>query len=154
MAVCVTKGHMPQPLVDLQPFCHAADGTHPLLESPWSRGSWTYATDGSILVRVPKRGRTAKTLGPPGVAELFKRHLERADNFHPLSRVIDRSRLPFQDGIPCAIAHRVFDGRFLRLIELLPNVQVAAHCGGRLDPMVFRFDSLGAGLLMPMREAF
>src|SRR5258708_6966312 len=68
-------GDFPDKLVDLQPFCHAADGTHPLLESPWSLGSWTYATDGSILGRVPKRGHAAKSFGPPGVSELFKRHL-------------------------------------------------------------------------------
>ena len=40
--------------IDLQPFC-GRDAPQAWLERPVSRGNWTWATDGHILVRVPRR---------------------------------------------------------------------------------------------------
>jgi hypothetical protein len=40
--------------IDLQPFC-STDKTRPSLLQPFTHGPWSYATDGRILVRVPRR---------------------------------------------------------------------------------------------------
>jgi hypothetical protein len=40
--------------IDLKPFC-STDKDRPNLHRPWSRGDWTWATNGHILIRVPRR---------------------------------------------------------------------------------------------------
>lgn len=40
--------------IDLRPFC-GTEVTRVYLMKPFSRGDWTYASDGRILVRVPRR---------------------------------------------------------------------------------------------------
>lgn len=42
----------PLTLEQLQPFC-STDEKRQLLHKPFSRGEWTYATDGKIMIRVP-----------------------------------------------------------------------------------------------------
>ncbi len=41
-------------MIDLKPFC-STDEMRPYLHQPWSVGDYTYATNGHIIVRVPRR---------------------------------------------------------------------------------------------------
>ena len=46
--------------LDIQPFCAAGDGFRAKeFSKPFSRGDYTYATDGTIAVRVPRRADVA-----------------------------------------------------------------------------------------------
>jgi hypothetical protein len=40
-------------MIDLKPFCDK--GSFRGLEAPFTVGDWTYATDGHICIRVPRR---------------------------------------------------------------------------------------------------
>ena len=48
---------------DLQPFC-STDKTRVRIVSPFSIGDWTYATDGRMLVRVPRLADVPEYDGP------------------------------------------------------------------------------------------
>lgn len=50
-------------MIDLIKFC-ATDRNRGSMSSPWSRGEWTYATNGHIAVRVPRRPDVTREDGP------------------------------------------------------------------------------------------
>ena len=56
-------------MIDLKQFC--SDETRPRIAEPWSDGNYSYATDGHILIRVPRRKdvRDAKDV-PDGAIEI------------------------------------------------------------------------------------
>lgn len=41
-------------MIDLQKFC-GREHERAYLQKPWSRGEWTYATNGKLMVRIPRR---------------------------------------------------------------------------------------------------
>ena len=42
-------------MIDLMPFCSTTKWYKKSMLAPWSHGEYTYATDGNILIRVPRR---------------------------------------------------------------------------------------------------
>lgn len=164
-------------MIDLQPFC-STDPARPYLHQPFSRGEWTYATDGHVLVRVPRR---------PDIDENAKApHAERVVEGYPLlSDLIPLPAIPLLgpeyvecrtcqgrctqhdcpdcshdckacDGkgeiealVSVAIGPAVFGVPLLRLVAALPGVRIpAAPVPGK--PMRFLFDG-GEGLIAARR---
>jgi hypothetical protein len=54
--------------ISLEPFC---DPTRPGLDRPFSRGAWTYATNGHVAVRVNRRDDIAENPAAPDAEKLF-----------------------------------------------------------------------------------
>lgn len=57
-------------LIDLKSFC-STDKARPNLHRPWSRGDWTWATNGHILVRVPRRDDVAENDRAPDASKIL-----------------------------------------------------------------------------------
>jgi hypothetical protein len=138
--------------IDLQPFC-GGEFANPQLEKPFSCGAFTYATDGVVMIRVPRRNDT--TDGGPIVDRVlpdFEAAL-RTRTFGPIpefqtktgkpqqactacggGRVLECTECdgsgidPFSAEIPVSIARfetHEFNRRYIDLIAALPSVAVA-----------------------------
>lgn len=60
-------------MIDLKQFC-GEDVFRPSLQSPFSRGEFTFATDGSVCVRVPRRDDVGDIKEAPNPESLFHTH--------------------------------------------------------------------------------
>ena len=58
---------------DLQKFCAGADDLRYYLQAPWSRDKWSYATNGHIIVRVPRLADVAEEPKAPDAEKLLKK---------------------------------------------------------------------------------
>lgn len=56
--------------MDLQQFC-STNENHPNIQKPFSRSKWTYATNGHILIRIPRVAGFDEDKGPKEVEALF-----------------------------------------------------------------------------------
>lgn len=71
--------------MDLSPFC-GRDLTRPYLQQPFSYGEWTYATNGHICVRVPRRPTVEENENMKDkAANLFLQNT--ASEFSPMPKV-------------------------------------------------------------------
>lgn len=59
--------------VDLKPFC-GREHLRPNLHQPFSRGDWTFATDGSVMVRVPRREDVPDDSRRPHVERVWRQY--------------------------------------------------------------------------------
>lgn len=55
--------------MDLLKFCHPSSRHN--IDKPFSRGEWTYATDGKIIIRVPRVEGYDEDKGPKNVEQMF-----------------------------------------------------------------------------------
>ena len=138
--------------IDLKSFC-AYKGMTPrrkYIESPWSEGDYTYATDGRIIVRIPRDRNIPENGDCPDAERLFKQvnkegvyksipHLPKKDKAGPNKKGFTE-KTEFQKA--------TFDNYYLNLIASLPNAQMVAN--DKEGAAHFKFDG-GDGLLMPMR---
>lgn len=165
--------------LDLKPFC-CTEECRPYIQQPFTRGEYTYATDGHIAVRVAAREGLADAPQVPKIAEMFTEHL--AASYVPLPAV----KLPEPDGnVLCAECEGGLvsyhdcphcnctcdrcDGTGLEppLLNLSIGLGDGIYAGryyamlralpniqigptSKEKPLAFQFDG-GAGLLMPMR---
>lgn len=166
-------------MIDLMPFC-SRDDARPYIERPYSRGEWTYATDGRILVRVPRIDDVPDNDKAPDAQKLFDQNTggehiklpafeipkpgpaEECDECE--GRGVDHECPDCKctcsechgTGEPVrgkrtsvGIDHVTFAGRYMLLLQALPNVELTLPPGPDV-PSHFRFDG-GEGLLMQMR---
>lgn len=76
-------------MIDLQQFC-ATDKTRPYLLKPFSAGEWSWATNGHIMVRVPRRSDVPERAkhGEPDVEKVIADTAEKLQgDFVPLPKV-------------------------------------------------------------------
>src|SRR6185369_15900200 len=66
----------PMNLEELKKFC-ARDGTRYHIDKPWSDRDWTYATNGHIIVRIPRLVSVPEDKLAPDAAALFERSTPR-----------------------------------------------------------------------------
>jgi hypothetical protein len=160
-------------VLDLRPFCGATDGrTH--FMRPFSIGEFTYATNGHIMVRVPRRPDAPEQTVKFNADDPLKGH--DTIDYVPLSGSLPEIKK--EDCIRCAdgqihdcpdckctcedcggsgkvyprastsIGEANFAVRYVAMMLALPNIQVAATPGLE-TPLLFRFDG-GIGAVMPM----
>jgi hypothetical protein len=161
----------------LTPFCYAGTD-RPHLSRPFSLGEWTYATNGHIAVRVPRRPDVPESETSIPIEKLFAdfagwrtwAKLLPLDAPQPSDvpcscydgRLHDcpscECNCPKCDGSGLApldasvgIGEAAFDAKYIRMIAPLPGLLVppAPH---PTDPMPFCFKG-GEGILMPLRGA-
>ncbi len=60
-------------MIDLAKFCAAADSSRDSFKQPLSKGDWTYACDGNIAVRVPRREDVPEREIKEDLEKLFNR---------------------------------------------------------------------------------
>ena len=138
--------------IDLKKFC-SKDRKRPPIRKPFSQRGWTYATDGCIAIRVPRRSRIPERKDAPGAERIFN----DADNRGPYKWVpvpeikVEGQPFPFKFDEMTIFLNMIY----LDLIRReLPNPQIGLikEAGGNSPnvPVKIKFDG-GEGLLMPVR---
>ena len=113
--------------INLEIFC---DPSHPGLARPFSIDAWSYATNGHILVRVPRRDDVTENPAAANTSR-FCETVKRPRRYKPVKRT--------------RIGSVPYDSRYLSWLQSLPNVEIGPP--HKRNPLAFRFD--GGGLLMP-----
>lgn len=126
------------------------DATRPAFyRAPFSQGEFTYATNGSLVVRVDRVAGVEEIEGAPTMAPIFKIAFDRArkSRFVPMPAIAPESAT---EGLaPVVIGPGSFQARLLRLFAGLPGVLIAPG-EDDLSPCRIRFDG-GLATLMPLR---
>jgi hypothetical protein len=156
----------------LKTFC-GTDEHRAILHQPTSQGEFSYATDGRVIVQVPRMAEVPEVEGFPqcgGVMRDFKIHgaWRKLPEIPPRGEGVPcedcEGTGKFPDGTPCdeceggkyypTESMEVGGARlnlvFLRRIAALPNLEYNMN-GGELTARSFRFDG-GIGLIVPMRK--
>ena len=160
--------------MDLKPFCSKY---RPYLHEPWSRDAHTYAANGYIAARVPRRDDVSENPKAPACERLF----DKIDRSLPL-RSIPHYDVPEPKATDCSYCHGrchehdcpdcsceceycdglgrniascsvalgpgLFAARYIQLLATLPGILIAPG-PDRFTPAYFTFDG-GDGLIMPM----
>jgi hypothetical protein len=161
--------------VDLQPFC-SEDPVRVNLQKPFTRGDWTYATNGHILVRVPKAtdapegdvaaekviDRMSRDFGQRAVVGLALPAPERISCIscdgrgreHECPDCECECECCYSSGVQwkkvsVRLRGAVFDARYLGYVLALPGVTIQDKCPAA-EPSLFIFDG-GEGVVMPMK---
>lgn len=124
--------------MNLKPFC----GKAKILSEPFSDDQYTYATDGNIIIRVPRQPKIRKKI--PNSINLdvlsFDHHLTTSWIDTPL---LAKSIPYFKDDNEC------IEEKYLEMIKDLPEIKFSARKRGIDEPIQFKFKG-GIGLLMPV----
>ncbi len=164
-------------LIDLHAYC----STDPLrankLGLPWSEGSYSYACDGRILLRVPRREDIHERDAAPGIAHLvttaYGEHRPLPTQPEPACRPCGACAPPADakpgdgatsDGcaecagtgtvpmvVPVPFGPQYLSSFYLERLRALPGVQLANHPSDPNGPLHFHFDG-GDGVVMPIRK--
>lgn len=167
-------------MIDLRLFC-SADRLRPYLHKPFSYGDWSYATNGYIMVRVPRRDDVPERKEGTGAEKIFAERGEPAllptritlakpkfEECEECEACDARGRVhncpscqcvcPACEGTGRAPVKSVvdllggtFDGRYVRLLAALPDLRLPTNAPAEFGPLPFGFDGGGQGVLMPMR---
>jgi hypothetical protein len=165
-------------VADLQKFCADERDAQYHLHRPFSRREWTWATNGKLMLRVPRIEEVAEDAAAPDVVHVFEQYRDDAQMRPPkFNRLPDPSDLvecnvchgrgTLHDCPDCqcecgncddgmveenqsvSVAGLPFDARYVRLLLTLPGLLVEIYpISDR--PMSFRFDG-GCGLVNPLR---
>lgn len=141
----------------LKVFCAAPedDPIRPALHDPFSWGGWTYATEGRVLVRVPRLAEVPENPIAPKIDEAKEvwmawRLVGKETVWEALQAVP-----PQRDGEPEVyrrIGERLFNLELLRKVACATGVEIAPHVGEEINiGMPFRFEG-GVGLVMPLNS--
>jgi hypothetical protein len=165
-------------MIDLKPFC-SSDTDRPNLHKPFSLGELTYATNGRIIVRVPRRADVPEIEHPPNAERVFPK--PPATAFRPVGKVdlppesIDDCKLCDARGTrhdcpDCSCECEDCDGKgtvsgdvetslsiggvpfglqFVRLIVALPALEIAFPVKPGKDSPLEFRFTGGDGLIMP-----
>lgn len=145
-------------------FCAGSNSRYQWMSKPWSEGHYTYATNGCIIVRIPRISEIDEDPSSASAVELFakSRPCLWVDLLPELSEP-EYKECSVCEGKGCddcngigkyeVLAKTEIDGIFfnnsyLRLIKNLPGCKFGPVSGKK--PAWFEFDG-GDGFLMPMR---
>ena len=158
-------------MIDLMPFC-STDPYMWFIAHPFSRGTFTYATNGCIIVRVPRRDGVPDggVKDPDAVMSKLPTPtipfpaLVIPENIGPCPTCSGRGykhdcEFCECDCEACSGIGRIratiiffdvcFDAKYIKQIQSLPNVLVAKSVGE--EAMAFSFDG-GIGAVKPLRR--
>ena len=168
-------------MIDLKPFC-STDKTREPICLPWSVGKFTYATNASIMVRVPRRPDVLDNLKAPGAEHVARIFAEPNDgNFRELpaftapkkTACVNCDTTGLCECAGCGTEHECGECDGTGFVEEgLPGVRfgkqrvnpkylallavlpgvLLANSPDEYGPFTFTFDG-GEGRLMPMRES-
>jgi hypothetical protein len=84
-------------VIDLQKFC-STDNYRPNIMNPFSDGAYTYATNGHIIVRVPRRADIPEREDSPSLERLFK---IEPSSFSSIARKDILAMMPEREALAC-----------------------------------------------------
>lgn len=168
-------------MIDLQKFCSTRSDRKSICQ-PWSEGEWTYATDGRVIVRVPRRADVPENPdAPKNVNKTIFDCNPNDGKFQPLPTFTAPKKVTCDncggDGqCVCSACDAQHDCGCCKgtgtVLETLPGVKfgnqlvnpkylaliadlpsaVLANGTKKYETVTFKFDG-GEGRLMPMRES-
>jgi hypothetical protein len=142
---------------------------------PWSRGDYSYATDGYTIIMVPCLVNVEENPAAPDAEDFFKTASRGEREYFPIPELPPREiitcpvcggKLIFE-GDPCdtcideekpgkierivrvQIGEALFNRNYLERLQSLPGVVIGPK--GPEDPAWIKFDG-GDGLIMPIRR--
>jgi hypothetical protein len=141
--------------IDLKPFCWP---DNQLLSAPFSIGDHTYASNGHICVRIPRRPDVPEVKETPDTSRLYlapKFFLDSVCDYRQLAPLnLPAVRKLKMWKVFVRISGAPFQANYLRLMLALPGLQVGktlkrhvSRSRARSRVLRFRFDS-GEGVLM------
>jgi hypothetical protein len=161
--------------MNLQKYCDKDVSVHgSALMTPWSRGEYTFASNGHIIIRVPRNNDVPERKNAPGLLKIDKWFITVPSAWYPIPAVNPKEQ-PCEecngkgthkyrgtlinceecDGtgkymrhLAVEIGEAKFSDVYLSWIAELPNAEIGTF--GESDPARFRFTD-GDGLLMPRR---
>mgnify|MGYP000882786505 CR=1 FL=1 len=68
-------------IADLEPFVSGNQGR---MEKPWSQGEFTYASDGFVVVRIPRLAEVPEITNPVNAVNIFNKNPKPSEGFIPL----------------------------------------------------------------------
>ena len=156
----------PKSAVELSYFVHADDER---LSRPWSRGDFTFASNGHVMIRMPPQaGVKSNAAAPDPSAILDSLDFSGCDRSMPrlpplrfvwvpdeptdvTDETTDNSGALELWRETATIRGAIFDLRYLHLLTYLPDLRLGR---GRdpLKPLPFTFSGGGLGGLMPCRS--
>lgn len=166
--------------IDLMPFC-GKDVGRENLHKPFTIDDRTYATDGHVIISVPKRDDVAAASDPPNVARVFKdagkpelsplravaiptlgtemcEHCSGRGTEHDCPNC--RCTCEFCDGegeriekLSIGIRGAILDYKYFKLIATLPTLRLPEIISNNMAPVYFQFAG-GYGAFMCRRSKF
>ena len=163
-------------MIDLTPFCATRFDHREHLRAPFRHGTWVYATNAHLAVRVPSTSRpdVIAILGPGNIGDLFAKAFEREGEFllmpplPPMPVACEvcggSGHVDWDDDEACfecggtgitRVAQRLGDSayslHYLHLLAALPQVRIRTDGIGPRHAAALIFDG-GEAILMPCRE--
>lgn len=155
------RAHTPE-LIDLSHFCYTEDD-RPTIQQSWSRGDFTYATNGHVAIRVPRLRDVPENDRAPDVEGRILSKLSFDDlrpiaipRLPPLRFFAIESDTPLSPPLSALesecvrFAGALFNLRYVHLLCWLPGLKMGPPADV-FSPSPFGFDG-GVGCLMPMKE--
>jgi hypothetical protein len=135
--------------INLPPFCARKSDCRYYLRRPWSRDGHTYATDGRIAVRVPRRDDIPENEEAPDLERILK------TSFSPKGAAYSLCTAMLPRGFSVSFSNRaaIFDGDLLGKLRPLSELVIFPRSALRGAPLSFAWDG-GIGLVMPRRTPF
>ena len=165
--------------IDLTKFCSDADSyMSDKTGKPWTRGDWTYATNGHVIVRLPAIAEFPDNKEAPNASSLQWSTVVTDDQWMKADQIkleqddceaCHGGQEPVHDCPHCACEcescdnGKVFDNpsvkvgsktvqsKYLALLQSLPGILFAPDATSKEQVIPFKFDG-GEGLLMPLRD--
>lgn len=162
---------------DLKRFCaNSKESYRQSITRPFSQGDWTYATDGRVLIRVPRLDEVPEyddspcdvqkrifdeqpitgwwMILPPDLPELLPAYKCAFCGDEPKPDCVECDGEGFieHSAIPVKVGKHAVSHIYLHKLKTLPGVQICESAKGELNGLGVRFDG-GEGRQMPMRQS-
>lgn len=165
--------------LDLKPFCAEEKSRRQNISEPFSRAEFTYATNGTLMVRVPRRDDVPERSNAPHAERVWPK--EWRDDFRAVrfSRIANAERITCDgcegrctehDCPDCShecptcggegtieiasaveLGHREITPRAARLLQLLPEIKISLPATDDDNLLQFQFVG-GQGILMMLKR--
>ncbi|MFA5348374.1 MAG: hypothetical protein WC294_09570 [Methanoregula sp.] len=159
-------------MIDLKPFYQ--NPINEVLSKPWSRGGYTFATDGRIAIRVPEIESVPDNPNAPDVMKIWPKepgeYIALPENIPPVTVDPCPWCCDYEKDAVCEecngtgfiekaefvrVGPTLYSNIYLNMIKDLPSLKFGSRVVKKGDrrptPAIFKFDG-GEGLLMPIFE--
>ena len=133
--------------IDLNKFCASETSRYPNMRRPFTRGDFTYATNGDVVVRIPAVPSVGLNENAPAAEKLQWWDLVITNDQWLSIQDLESNLL----GEEVTIGSKSISSLYLQLLQELPGILVAPDATPKKNAIPFKFDG-GCGLLMPLNQ--